>query len=270
MKPNPISMRWTIGLFCGLSLFTTTSAIAICLLALTGCDSGTGAGNPSPNATVALRMHALDAGRAGDDSVAFTDKQGTRFTVREASAEVKHIRFDFPDSLSCTANQVTAPLRCDSERVALEVPLSADLVTGKTTPDLGNLNLPVGLYKRIDVRFASPSDAKPTLHIKATFTDAKGQPQGLALTLDFNEDMRFESNRGVALAEGRATAWVLGLKLDQWMKDTDITKCIEANALPRNALGDFVIDEDVGGECGDLEKTIKDNLKQAGDLSVLP
>ncbi len=245
------------------------------------CEGGTGAGNPATETQITLRLDATNSSPGADTSLYFLDPQGTRFHILEAQAHVRHIEFDLPDGTKCGDVKPQPPLTCDSERITAEGPYFVDLVEGTSVPSLGQIRVPAGNYSRIDVRFAeadggggNPVPAGHplvgnTLVLKATFAYQGKNDRQLSLALKFSEDMRFESDNQLRLLATNAYAVVMKIPVDQWMKNVNFTKCLQDGELKLDASGNLSITDDSvgGGDCGGIENTIKDNLKNSGELS---
>lgn len=257
---------------------------ALTALALSGClgdrlAGGTGVGNPTKG-SVTVALIATDPAAAGgapaktaagvrnpDGSYPIADAGGTVFTVRRSFANVGRIKIALPAGVDCSDADGTA---CEAGEVKLEGPFAADLLAGTWTPDPGALLIPVGSYRRMDVRLsaqgkipaAGPDLSGHSLTLSGTFAYAGRSDRPFLIALDFDEDARFESDSGFILAEGSNRLSVV-LDIGQWLSQADITACLDSGALPLDADGG--ISMTAGKDCG-LGKTVKDAIKRSGKL----
>lgn len=252
------------------------------LLGFWSCESGTGAGNPGSEVHLSMRLAGPAADVGKDSALAFTDAQGTVFRILSAQAHVRDIRLDLPDSSDCRGLDVRPPVTCTAERLEAKGPFRVDLLAGTSLPEWGRIPIPAGTYSRLDVRFSEAEGkgnpvpaghalAGNTLILAAEFAWKGRVDRRLELALKFTEDMRFEAEGGLRLQPATAYSLVMGLRVDRWMRNVGITKCLEDGDLSLDASGNLSLSEGQGrGGCSSIENTIKDNLKNSGDLSALP
>lgn len=239
----------------------------------------TGVGNPVKG-SVTVAMVAVDSApakaaakssasvRNPDGSFDIRDAGGTVFTVRSGYANVGRIRIALPDSLDCSDDGVN---ECASGQVTLRGPWVSDVMTGKWTPDPGAVRLPVGAYRRVEVRLESQEDHHPagpelsnhSLVFGGTFAWQGRSDRPFTIALDFDEDIRFESSGAFALDTG-SNAITIALDIAAWLSQADITACLEEGSLPLDASGGFSFGK--GGSCG-LEQDMKDAVKASGSVS---
>lgn len=257
-------------------------------LGLAGCigdraAGATGVGNPAKGSvTVALvavdsapaaapkaSAPAVAVARNPDGSFAIRDAAGTVFTVRSGHANVGRIRIALPDGLDCADADETA---CESGEIRLEGPWVSDLLTGEWAPSLGSARIPIGAYKRVEVRLESQEEAsagvpdlgRHSLVFAGTFAYAGRADRPFSIALDFDEDERFESASGFAIAEGGNTITV-ALDIARWLARTDLTACLDDGSLPLDAAtGGFTLEK--GRGCA-VEQELKDAIKGSGSVS---
>lgn len=260
----------------------TGSRLLLGAALLTGCmddrlAGGTGIGNPKGSVTVAMQAASSQDGlaktaapRNPDGSFTIIDAGGTPFTVQASFANVGRIRLKLPDGLDCKHADETA---CDAAEVSIPGPLVADLMTGKWLPDPGTFRIPVGSYRRIDVRLEGKSQEKPgpdsglnghSLIIKGIFDHAGKTGRTFKITLDFEEDVRFNSDTGLAVESPGLNTFIIFLDVEKWLVDVNITRCLEEGGLALQADGGLVIDKD--NTCGQLENDVKTAIKGSGSL----
>jgi hypothetical protein len=211
--------------------------------------------------------------------VTFQSSDGVTFTLNEARIHLRDIRLDLPKGTKCGDVRGTLNLaECKggdsgsgSGTIVIPGPIVVDLMTGTTTPDLSELRIPAGNYKRIDFRLeeAKTPDVSAneplvgySLIVRAGF-DNGGTANTLEMKLKFSEDARFESATGVEVPEGgslvtmmRPAVWLEGLPLGACAQKGDV-------AISGTTVS---IDDRAKGDCGGAEDTVKANIKRSGDL----
>jgi hypothetical protein len=253
-------------------------------LVLTACGGGDGAslrftvreGGTSAQGT-ARTLQALDTNEPAP--VTFKSSDGVTFTLTEARIHLRDIRLDLPQGTRCEDVRATLHLaECKggdsgsgSGTVVIPGPIVVNLMTGATTPDLTELRIPAGTYKRIDFRLEEAKSGEVaanepllgySLVVRAGF-ERSGTSSTLEMKLKFSEDARFESATGVAVPEGgslvtllRPAIWLEGLPLGACMQKGDVE--IAGNVVR--------IDDRAKGDCSGAEDTVKRNIKRSGDL----
>jgi hypothetical protein len=240
------------------------------LLTFTACSNG----------TVGLQFQAVTSdGSAASDGDIVTDDAQTAFGLIDAQLHLRDIELDLPKGSTCADLVETEGTRCDesSNKVVIDGPFVIDLVTGQSTPDLSLIEVPAGVYKRIDFRV---EDGDPDEGVVATgsaldnrsfagsFTfDEQGTPLTLRLSLRFNEDIRIEDSAGID-ASGAAQALLAKFDISAWFAGVDISSCLAAGELTINN-SEVLVDEDAlsgSGDCSDIENTLKTNMKNSGQL----
>ena len=239
---------------------------------------GTGIGNPSQGVvTVAMQaasgvdgLGKTAAPRNPDGSFTLTDAGGSRITVQEALANVGRIRLKLPDGLDCKDAGGAA---CEAAEAIIPGPMIADLITGNWLPDPGTIRIPVGAYRRIDVRLEGKSKDKPgpdsgldghSLILKGLFEYAGKADRKLSITLDFDEDVRFVSDPGLSLDSIGLNRFTIFLDVEKWFTGVDIGKCLDEGKLQLDADGSLAIDKE--NACGLLQSDVKAAIKASGNL----
>lgn len=208
------------------------------------------------------------ATRNPDGSFDIRDAGGTVFTVRSGYANVGRIRIALPEGMDCSDADETA---CESGEARLEGPWVSDLLTGKWSPDPGSARIPVGGYSRVEVRLESqektsegiPDLARHSLVFNGTFAYGDRADRPFSIAVDFDEEERFESPSGFAIAEGANTI-TIALDIGRWLSLTNLTACLEDGSLPLDDDGGFRLEKGRGCE---VEQELKDAIKGSGSLS---
>ena len=268
MKLRPLSLQST--------LLAST-------LALTACG-GDGAslrfsvreGDTSAQALPA-QAQALDV--ATPAPITFKSSDNVTFTLNEARIHLRDIRLDLPKGTKCGDVRNTLHLaECKggdsgsgSGTVVIPGPIVVDLMAGTTTPDLSELRIPAGSYKRIDFRLEEAKAGEVaanepligySLIARAAF-DNGGTPSTLELKLKFSEDARFESATGVEVPEGGSLVTMMRPAI--WLEGLPVGACTQKGDVA--ITGTTVsIDDQAKGDCSGAEDTVKRNIKRSGDL----
>lgn len=228
--------------------------LAIAALSSTACDSGPTAGT----GVVDVRLRAVEM---EGDGFATPTTPDSEFAIDAASINVRDIEFYLPKDVGC--EDVDPAFDCeDDEKIVLEGPFAVDLIDGSIGADLV---LPVGTYRRVDVRVDDDAD---DISFRAAGTwNGEGRPVALELALDFNEDIRFEGAFEVS-EETDAEGLLLGLDVGTWIDSGAMNECVNRDG----ALEDGVVigeDNSGSGSCSDLENTVRDNVEASGELLAL-
>ncbi len=247
------------------------------LLTACGGDSG-----ETEFSTISMRLTLDDsATSAADDSsdedapadVSITyrlvEQGGHRLTVEQASVFIRHVEFDLPEGAECEAEH-TGDV-CDEDKLSFDGPWVVDLMTGAADPDLSELRVPAGTYKRVDVRLddaesdeAHDIDGVDSLHgntLVVSGTYSGPEAERFELSLKFNEDARFEhEDEGLQVEAGGVRDMVLSLDVAEWFESVDLAKCAEDGDLE---VRDGVLIIDESGDCSDVENDLKDAIKNS-------
>jgi hypothetical protein len=259
------------------------AVMAVCAALLSACldermAGGTGVGNPAKGSvTVALQAVAgadglpgYAASRNPDGSFTITDAGGSTFTVRESFANVGRIRLQLPEGMDCKDADETA---CESLKVEIPGPLIANLMTGGWQPDPGGFRIPIGAYRRMEVRLESGS--RPTgaawsgldghsMVIKGEFEYAGRAGRPFSIALDFEEETRFDSDTGLSVDGREVSRLLILLDVERWLSGVDITGCLDTGKLALLPDGGLILDK--GNSCGQLIGDIRSAVKASGRL----
>jgi len=252
-----------------LYIFATLTILTACNDSSTEPNSETRASFSvvlSSNSSSTPKLNAVD-------SLSITDMGGTHFTITYAKINLRHIQFDFPSEDSRSKDLDT------TEQISIEGPFVVDLMDGSSTPSITEFNIEAGTYKRIDLRLddvkptdgiISPSDDMydNTMILKGIFTYDGITDRNFTFKLKFNEDIRFEEPYGILIQKGGNTQILLNLHVEEWLKNINITKCLDDSEINLDNNGDLIIDDNNGnGDCSDFENTIKHNIKNNYDFN---
>jgi hypothetical protein len=209
----------------------------------------------------------------------FRSSDGVTFTLTQARIHLKDIRLDLPQGTKCAeVRGLLSGATCKggdsgsgSGTVVVPGPIVVDLMTGTTTPDLSEMRLPAGTYKRIDFRLEEGkadelAAGEPiigySLMVKADFIQ-DSKPTTLDLKLKFSEDARFQSATGVEV--GADDELLALLKPQVWLEGLPVATCLSKGDL-EIASNTLLIDARAKGDCSGAEGLVKENVKKSGDL----
>lgn len=197
------------------------------------------------------------------------DQQGTKLTLQSAQAVLRHIEFERPggatncDGLPASNN---ANIKCDGGKIRVNGDFVVDLVARTATPSLDDLDIPAGTYRRIDARFSS----NPNLldHNTLVATGEIEYPAGMNtpfdLALKFEETATFQDSDGIEVEDDAANEVLLELDVNTWFTSLPITQCLDEGELQIENGRIRIADK--GQRCKDIEKTLKDVIKNSGRL----
>ena len=241
------------------AFFVISSVLAL------GCAS-------EDTATVALELRATTGADTIDPgSLTMADNGDVEYALQAASLHLRNIEIDLPDGLECgdIAEALSGPATCetaeaanDEDKIVIDGPFDVDLVGGKAEPSIESVRIPVGDYKRIDFRVEDNAD-DVSFAVRAAFRH-EDQDLTLDLSLDFNEDIRIEAEQGVSVTE--ETDLIAEFVIDSWLAGVDIGSCIADGDVVMDGTTVVVDESSTSGSCSDIEDTIKNNMKNSGQL----
>jgi hypothetical protein len=246
-------------------------ALAAFSLVLAACGTETGNGLVTTKA-------GLVSGDNTTNGFTGTDQQGTTLAVTSAHAYLRHFEFQRPggkqdcEGYSASNN---ARIKCDGGKIRVNGPFAANLITRTATPSIGELEIPVGNYKRVDIHFTQekmvdgvvpagdPLSGK-TLIASGNIAYPMGALTPFDLALEFEDDARFENTAGVEVGEDGVQEIFLDLDVMSWFAALPLTRCLDD--------GDLMIEngritiEDQGARCNGLENALKEAIKTSAKL----
>lgn len=221
--------------------------------------------------------------------LAISDLSGLTFNILEARANIGRIKLESSEPDSCDEVVAAPDLAdgdsldtdkgdCDESELNLKGPFVVDLLTGASTPSLGNLSVPAGTYKKVKIRLepalagggalaADDALIGNTLHVKGTYTLSGLPEQNFSMLLKFDEDLEIEDKAGLKLDPSAMNAILISLKVGGWMAGLRVKDCLEKPEVMASLGGAIVLSEDsLLGKCLDVESTIKENIKKSFEV----
>lgn len=153
----------------------------------------------------------------------------------------------------------------DSHELALKGPFVIDLLTGTSTPDLGTLSLPVGVYDQVKIEMhhgdKDTTLGGRTLVAGGNLVLADGSVKPFSLSLTFDENLKIRTDSGMALDAGSLNTVAVRLMAGDWLKGVDIAGCL--GAIDASAASVDITEDSPLGKCLDAEHLIKENFRDS-------
>lgn len=196
-----------------------------------------------------------------------TDTADTAFTLTEATLNLRDIKLDLPEGVTCAdieadlENATCSSDSADDDTIEIEGPFVVDLVAGTSTPTLDDVVIPALAYRRVDFRVDDVNDV--SFAVLADF-DLDGTAMTLDLSLDFNEDIRIEEAGGVEVTAD--SDLIAEFVVNDWLAGVDLATCIDDGDVTVDGTTVTVTEDSTSGSCSDIENVIKDNMKNSGQF----
>lgn len=238
---------------------TTTILPFLVLAAACSTDEGGSVG-------LAVQAVTSDSSAPAGELVMTDDGDG-EFQIQAATLRLRHIELDLPDGGDCDdfadlLDGATCEDGVDGDKISIEGPFDVDLVAGTSSPSLADVQIPAGTYKRIDFRVEDNGEDS-SFAVTAGF-EYQGESMTLDLNLDFNEDIRIEDPQGLTV--NADSDLIAEFVVNNWLGGVDVGACIDDGDVFVSGSTVTIDDSSTGGDCSDIENTIKDNMKNSGQL----
>ncbi len=203
------------------------------------------------------------------------DANGTVFNFDEIRLHLDRIEFQLPSGTNCADYEgypFVPPVSCTGNQVRVDGSVIADLVTGETTPALGELNIPSGTYRRVDVRI-KPGDSLEGNSIQAAGGfDYEGIASTFNFALAFTDNVKFEDDDGIEITADDFEHVLLDMDVAQWLSNLPITQCINDGELVIDGDNHLVIEDasEPSSPCNGIENELKQAIKDSGQLNEQP
>lgn len=279
-----------------LPLLTTTVAGAALLA---GCIFNDGS-ETKAQAKARFDIQAVSAVSAlakmtGADTtvLSMTDSSGLTFKVTEARAFIDKIKLISGDDTCDDVLELEAAAGdsgdtddgpdtgdgdCGEGENELKGPFVVDLLTGATLPAMGDLVVAAGTYKKVKIHLdhAQKSDnmvdsTDPlmghTLYVKGTYSLPGQEEKPFTLMLKFNEEVEMETLAGMQLDAATLNTLLVSIRMDGWLKAMDVGGCLAKPEVAASIAGGLIFSEDTEiGRCLDIEKTVKENIRNSFEV----
>lgn len=200
--------------------------------------------------TLSIRANSTQVNRSGE--IELQDKVGNAITLSEAKLAVRHVEFVMENDSSY---KITGPF-------------VVDLLSGVTTPEISSTEIPLGAYKRIDVRIDDSDEdftmisSNDSLYEYSLYAKGMYEEREFIMKLKFNEDVRFDFAAPLSVLDIARNDFVLTLTVSEWFSLLDLTECIAAQEKM-----DIVTVVDDEEWCSDIEGDLKETIKNLYDFS---
>lgn len=271
------------------------ASMGVAGLLLAGCLLGQDGSKSAPSARArfdfqAIAPAALAKAAVGDSSLTISDSSGIAFRVTEARVLVEKVKLVSGDDDSCEGDERMAVLPdsgedddvgegsedtsgCDETESMLKGPFVVDLLTGTSTPAMGDLSIPAGTYRKVKIHLghARKEDAildstdslmGRTLLVRGTYAAPGQVEKPFTLALKFDEELEMENLAGMRLDAATLNSILVSVRIDRWLSDMDVGGCLAKPEMAASLAGGAVISEDSElGRCLDVEKTVKEAFR---------
>ena len=249
---------------------------------------GAGAGNP-PLAEVSLAFKANSSAdtalpkasgnalrksggvviRNPDGTFTIRDSSGSAIELTSIEVSVSRVEFNLPEGLTCGDAIGTD---CANDEISVTGSFTMDLMTGASSPALGKINLPQGLYKQVELAFRQDSGSAgslpdtlfPNLILKGRIDSADGPVRPFTIRLNLREGLDFEKPEGFPIIAGTVNKIQIQLDVDGWLQGVDLTACLDTAGVLPDGSGTWNLSGD--GFCGGEGFRLRRNVEASGAI----
>ena len=227
------------------------------------------------------------------DDLVFADDDGTVYTLTDGELFIDEIEFELPSFVTCEdiESQLSSAVVCDSAfedefsddetstdaEIKIEGPFVLDLVTGETTPDIGEVQIPALIYDEIDVELAVAEADMRGVHpgdeiigktwlANATFQDEKQTERDLAISVGLETELDVEPEDGIDVPEDGRLVFVLDAA--RWLENIPLTECRLDGDLKTSGDTVSVSGQTDAGACLSMDERLENTLKASGGFRV--
>lgn len=242
-----------------------------------GC-SGSSQQTATTDGDAAATAFQLKVANVPSATNALTDGEASQMTISSGAACVSEIRLQAPDGVSCADIGFVARdgVSCEEEsemedgqtviesKIKVAGPIMFDLLTGSSTPSLADLDIPSGVYRKIEFRFDKDcNDPEGNIQIEGSVTDSSDVDHAYAIDLKYDDDFEIESDDDVQVVEGDTNELFATLFLNQWFSNIDLVGCIDNGNLVPDGSGIIQINEstDASGSCENIYEDVLEGIK---------
>lgn len=184
---------------------------------------------------------------------------------------------DNSDDNSSSSDDSSDDDSSNEDHIRFSGPFIFDLLTGTSTPDLTDLSIPSGTYRRIEVKIDDldeESTAVETGHpllgnsmvLEGTHTEGESARE-FRVILKFNEKVRFQKSGGFTINESSTVNdLVVSFSASSWFSNIDIGACLDSGRASQDNDGVYVINNDTSGDECEFKDDLKRNIKNSGTV----
>lgn len=261
------------------------------MLSLHGCTGGTGEGNPefgvlsiSLSARAGLPVAKAAAGwesrtlamAAATDTLRLLDAAHTPYAIYHIYAHIDQVEIERPKGGACRSSDSVV---CTDSTVLVSGSRYVDLLENPNPLILKNFQLPLGVYNRMKVQFSQLADdgtgeippaylplVGHSILMQGTFAYRGVPNRALRIYLDIHHAFGFENVAGLAVNTGLPNNWAGIFLAGSWLKELEITKCLDENHIALEPDGSLIIDNRT--TCNDLEQTLIENVRKSTSFEI--
>ncbi len=267
-------------------LKTIGNLASIGVLILCACTGGTGEGNPEFGLlSVSLRAESAPLGAGGamgsggslamtvaaNDTLRLFDKERTPFSIDHIYTYIDRVEINRPSQGVCRSSE---KVTCTDSSLIVSGQRFVDLLERPSPLILDSLQLPLGVYTRMKIH-TNPLPAEDSANIPEPYVPLIGHSimmkghfsykgisnRSMTIYLDFNEVFSFENSTGLAISQELVYSWSGVFQASEWLKNLELTDCLDENKIPLEPDGDLVIDG--SSDCNDWEDSILENVRHS-------
>jgi hypothetical protein len=197
--------------------------------------------SPTPNPTENVNASGITNNRVlsmalPGSPLSIKDSMGTSITLTGIEILVDKLEFSLPDTLNCEDNK--GP--CLEHEIGLNGKFKLDLISAKSTPAIGVLKIPTGIYEKIGLTPA-PADSIPgSTRPRYNFllTGKVGNPgleKAFSMEIDLEDGLDFIDPKGIKVVKDSLTKISLSLTVDGWFAGVNLLACMES--IPADSSG---------------------------------
>lgn len=265
------------------ALWGAIALTGVFALGCAGSETGNGARDQEKR-PVTVEMHLESPGSINLDMF---DRDGTRFVVATALMSVDQLELLLPEGRTCEELPSEVPpylasCTAGGERVHIDGPWTVDLVSGAFEPPLELLEVPDGVYERIELMIrpgeaglariedggeldGASLDVTGTMQMESALAPSGEIELDFGLTLDTMVFSRF-GDGPITIGESDT---MLDLRLDMrpWLADLALGDCIARGYVPRS-LEVLRLEQADRKACGDIAHSLRQALSTPGAVRV--
>jgi len=184
---------------------------------------------------------------------------------------VEEVRLKLDSGVQCAEveAELFGAVCVDGNRVLIPGPIVFDLADGTSSPDLSEVRIPAGNYKRAELvlgtadgdLLADDDDlAGRTLVSQFEPVDADYE---VALRLGLEDVLKIDDPRAVD-TQNDGMVLALGVDGSSWFADSGLDACLDAGTVPTSESGVYVVNDEDPTLCDGLADAIEHNVMKSG------
>lgn len=259
-------------------------AMLVVGLFVTACGDDDDNGDDTDDGEATLAFGLTSSASMNNDRLEFEDFEGAVYSLTSARLSVDQIELQLPDGVGCddVDDQVADPVSCDAgvpvaeaDELVIDGPFVIDLVDGTTTPDLGDIEIPVLSYEEVDVEVSELGEDDDILdsddalidNTIIAVADFEFENSKRQLDMRFGFDGEATGGADVDFSLEPGDTLVVQFDVARWLHRTPVTTCLEQGDL-KAQNGTVVLDEEASGACEGVEGQFENNWEDSIELVI--